>query len=303
MSGYFPVDLTWLNWSAISGYTGPLDERVYNYLGDQGYTGDINERMYNFLGDLSYTGSISERMAAYVAAGLPTFAPDDIEDLVAWYDSANAASITTSGDSVTAVTDRSGNGHDLEAGSTGGPDWTSTTSGFIFTVDNDDSLTTGAVDSDISDIFVDGGHFFHIINPNIAASDSFCRFIFSNGSWKIYQASDTSLRFIRDFNTEDGEWDFDVTPNTKFLIDISYDDASVDNDPTVNINGSSVSITEHLTPVGTAIDVAGQFFLGGQNGIGNLEGIIYETVLYSSVISGDDYDDLTSHLINKWNIS
>lgn len=69
------------------------------------------------------------------------------------------------------------------------------------------------------------------------------------------------LRFWYEFSTVDGRW---VTTNTVVkigvwsLVLLTYNADSVDNDPTILVNGTSVALTEAQTPQGTRSSDAGQ---------------------------------------------
>jgi hypothetical protein len=57
-----------------------------------------------------------------------------------------------------------------------------------------------------------------------------------------------------DFSTTDGIWHISTDPfslNSWVHVCLTYDSSNVSNDPKFYINGSSVSVTEHTTPVGT----------------------------------------------------
>jgi len=82
--------------------------------------------------------------------------------------------------------------------------------------------------------------------------------IFDKTGWLIDTSSESggevSTRFIVAFSGASGSWSpttARITLNVWTHILWTYDSDAVGNDPTLYINGSSVAITEALTPVGT----------------------------------------------------
>ena len=79
-------------------------------------------------------------------------------------------------------------------------------------------------------------------------------------------ASATNLRFFVRRATTAGLWTFNVASGAWQHIALTYDFSSVDNDPAVFVNGSAVSVTEALTPVGDPKDDSAEsFYLGNSD--------------------------------------
>lgn len=227
--------------------------------------------------------------------------PTDIPDLAIWWD-ADDDGVFTLDPNVSQWNDKSGNNLHLTAPTESQqPVRASSESGVAFSVSAEMALDAPS-STVFGSLFASGGHVFYVLNPNITASEGFARWLYTH-FWKIYQVDSDTLRFIHDFNTTDGEWHFDVTENTKFLLDISYDGDDVANDPAISIDGAGVSVSEEITPEGTAFSGATPFYLMGQNTFGQAEGIVYEVLLFDAIKSGGEYASIINYLKNKWSIS
>ena len=83
----------------------------------------------------------------------------------------------------------------------------------------------------------------------------------------FYNAS-TVFRFEVTFGTSHGAWHFTVGTGAWHHVAIAYNWSSVDNNPVVYVDGSSVSVTEDSTPSGTVPDDSAQTLYLGGNGSG-----------------------------------
>jgi hypothetical protein len=75
--------------------------------------------------------------------------------------------------------------------------------------------------------------------------------------------STTTVGFGQVFSTTSGSWTFSSAPFGAWQnIVITYDNSSTSNNPTVYVNGSSVSVTRSTAPVGTATRTAHSMAIG-----------------------------------------
>jgi len=107
----------------------------------------------------------------------------------------------------------------------------------------------------------------------------------------------STLKYSRSFSTTAGQWTI-VTPSEDVWHDILivYDDSNVANNPVIYIDGSSVTVTEISTPVGTADTDAEAYVVGnrGVDGLRNWAGQLAEWATWDGLLTSDDATMLTS---------
>jgi len=137
-----------------------------------------------------------------------------------------------------------------------------------------------------------------------------------NDAWFIQaQAGDSQFSFAYGFSTMPGQWDTDLTftaDGRLYHIAIAYDNSSVSNDPIIYVDGTSESITENSTPVGTADSDAAQDFLIGNQPVsfnrafdGNIEDVrLYNRILSAAEIQtiyvSKGIDGIFNGLVGRW---
>ena len=118
--------------------------------------------------------------------------------------------------------------------------------------------------------------------------------ILDKGKWGIYVTNNSGgsgiLTFFQQFSGADGAW---VTgaPNQRpiaagatVIVEILYDSDNVANNPTVLVNGTTMTMTENTTPTGTRDDDSASNLVIGNNAANNaeLDGKISEIIAYST---------------------
>lgn len=127
----------------------------------------------------------------------------------------------------------------------------------------------------IQNIFDGGGGFTIWVKPSSDGEGNEARIVDKGGAstgWTAHVLSEAAgfvkIRFIKIFSTTSGQW----TTTTAVLpinvwseVGVFYDADSIVNDPTIEINGVSQTLTEDATPVGTrSSDVGINIILGNQ---------------------------------------
>lgn len=98
------------------------------------------------------------------------------------------------------------------------------------------------------------------------------------------------LQFIAPFSTQEGQWSFPAPSTTTWgLVVITYDASSTANDPVVEVDGSAVTVTEDLAPIGTRSTPTGAFIIGNRDGGDRVfDGRIAEAAAWMSILSPGD---------------
>ena len=155
------------------------------------------------------------------------------------------------------------------------PTWTRLPSGLWVLSFNGDLINCGS-HSSLASIFDGGGALEGWI---YVASDGGLNFgrifwkISGSAGWHLSTTGEAAgkvkLSFAIYFSTTFGTWGTtatEVTINTWTHILLNYNADNVANDPTLEVNGVSVALTESSTPVGTRVDdSAVTLYLGGQS--------------------------------------
>jgi hypothetical protein len=111
------------------------------------------------------------------------------------------------------------------------------------------------------------------------------------------------LRFIVLFSTTNGEWvttNTEVTLKQKSIIEITYNSASVSNNPVIQVNGTTVTLTQVSVPVGTYVSDSGsQIYLSDTSAsMSSFDGIIDHVQLYNNSVLKAAWDNQGA---NRWN--
>lgn len=120
------------------------------------------------------------------------------------------------------------------------------------------------------------------------------------GGWHLYiNHTVTSLYFTQAFDgVNDGYWNSPAgTPSlgARSLIVVTYNSSSTTNDPIIYINGSSVSVTEAVTPVGTVKTELGAVLTIGNNSSTYgfaFDGKIFDPRVYNRILSAAEVTTL-----------
>jgi hypothetical protein len=125
------MNIQW--WNAFLDEEGvekaPFNERLYKYLVSQGHTGQLNDSLFAFLRSQGHTGNVQDMIRKAFLAGIST--EFDVSTLFAsgemgaWYDPSDLSTlyqdfdllepVTTDGQVVSAMLDKSGNGRHVYA--------------------------------------------------------------------------------------------------------------------------------------------------------------------------------------------
>lgn len=101
--------------------------------------------------------------------------------------------------------------------------------------------------------------------------------------------SNVRIRFFVRFSGDDGAWltDTNIPVSAWTHVVVIYNSDSTTNDPTIFINGTSVTVTESETPTGTRnTDVGNDFYIGNRSGDDRtFDGLIDEVRLYNATIT------------------
>jgi len=172
--------------------------------------------------------------------------------------------------------------------------WSS--SGYSFDGTDDNIIVTDA--ASIQNIFDGGGTLIFWINADSAGEGGYGNICFKRGAGFVgyflrtfgEAGGKVKLSFYQDFNTTDGGWNTsstEVTLGVATQVAVTYDNSDVANDPIVYVNGSSVALTEYLTPEGTRESDAGNNLYIGANRAGSetFDGTIGEVLGYNRVLT------------------
>ncbi len=117
-------------------------------------------------------------------------------------------------------------------------------------------------------------------------------------AFEVYNSgSGINPAFFRDFSTQDGNWIASSTildTGTWYHLCATYNKSSTANDPALYVNGTSVTITESSTPIGTAVtDAAASLEMGSVDGtIDQYTGKLDEVRVYNRILSSSEIQAL-----------
>jgi len=190
--------------------------------------------------------------------------------------------LTDTAMNATQFLDISGNGNHATDNASG----TSDSTGTDFDGSDDYVQVTDA--TTIQNIFDGGGWISCIIEPDSDGENSTGRLFDKDGAggtgWELQLFSESGgysrLRFVQRFTGDDGIWDTSTASipiGSRNHIVFIYDSSSTNNDPTLYLNGSEVSL-DNSTPTGAAEDDTGNDLYVGNNSAGTrtFDGHIYK---------------------------
>lgn len=166
---------------------------------------------------------------------------------------------------------------------------------------NDEILTsTGAADG----LFAGGGMMMlthrHTVTTNAR------RYMVKNPAaprwgFTIVGGGQNNRQFNRSFNTQNGAWTFGPGTTGAHILEIEYDEDDAMNDPVIRDNGSDITPTETLQPMGSAVSDSGTVITMAENanpalcwGDPMLEDVLFSSIPPSSLI-GAYRRDLSSY--------
>lgn len=127
---------------------------------------------------------------------------------------------------------------------------------------------------------------FNALTNNMRMFDKNASFLFysslSVGRW-IFEA---------DWTTANGQWytTSPVSTGTWYHIGVVYDSSSTANDPTIYVNGSSVTVTELTTPSGTLVTNSSAIDWGNRNDSARvLDGMLHSCAVWDGALSAEDF--------------
>ena len=97
------------------------------------------------------------------------------------------------------------------------------------------------------------------------------------------------IRFANDFSDTSGTWITDADPisaGTDYHLAVSYDNSAVGNDPIFYLDGSSITVNESATPVGTANTGEGNFIVGSIHDASfpSIDGKMWDVRVYNEIL-------------------
>ncbi len=249
------------------------------------------------------------------------FSPAAIPGLALWL-VGNKSPLTMNGSAISQWDDFSGNGNHAAQGTAMKQPPPGTVNGFpavdFVGVSAVDRLDVPA-DTTIDNLFAAGGYVAVVMNADqIKNPDDWERVVAKDASgvvgWGFYISAESGgagrITFWQDFDTASPNW---ITSNPirpivagqTHLVEIEYDRDSVSNDPIIRVDGVVNTLTEAVTPVGTATsDAAADLHLGADWSSGrDYDGKIAEVALYSSIPSADEQMTLRNHFAAKYGIT
>ena len=158
----------------------------------------------------------------------------------------------------------------------------------------DDKVTVGN-NAAINGLFGAGGSVAFWLNAFSDGEGNYGRII-ETGGWKTFVQSESGgnvqIRLDHIFSTTTGTW---TAPAASIAVGawnhvvITYSGASIENDPVIYINGSSVTVTEAVKPAGTVnADTADKLFGNDPTNARTFHGFIGEVAFYKGTILDAD---------------
>ena len=158
--------------------------------------------------------------------------------------------------------------------------------GFLFDA-SDDEINCGS-DSSIDNLFAGGGTFACWLLSSGRGENNAGKVV-DKSQWVLFSVTDTTtLEFDQAFTGDGGEWTFSITAGVWQHVAIVYNNNLGANDPTVYIDGVSVSVSEGQAPGSDTAtsDAAADLIIGdAANSLASWDGKIGDTMLFSVALS------------------
>ncbi len=154
--------------------------------------------------------------------------------------------------------------------------------GFLFdAVDDEIDCASG---SSIDNVFDEGGT-LSIWLQSDGRGENNAGVAIGKAEWQFQMITDTTtMRFIREFVTAGGNWDITIAAGIWQHLVICYDSSSLTRDPTIYLNGISITVTETNEPEGAIIsDATDNLIIGDSAGsTGSWDGKIGDVMLFAT---------------------
>jgi hypothetical protein len=270
-----------------------------------------------FTGTDSFTYTIDDGAGATDSAtvsinvGAPTISPNDLSGLALWLDAADAASLTTSGASVSAWQDKSGGGHHFTQSSSGSrPDLVTAQSNGLAAVRTDGS--NDFLSADFSDLSLDGMTLFMVAAVDPSDADA--------GIFSVYDDSASADNDDEDafVLTADGAGGVSLNRELTDPDPLQLNGLDVDTAPAILVaamaaataklevnGGADISDTyDDTDPMDPTDATLGARWFGGALDSGNRGANDYhEVLLYDRVLSNQEIIDVNAYLASKWGLT
>lgn len=192
------------------------------------------------------------------------------------------------------ITDASGNTSPINNGAT--PDVAAKLgTGASFPGSGSNRVTVPST-ADISDVFHNGGTFIGWLQVDSDGGGGSGR-VFdkrssgNNDGIALWARPSDELRFVQDFSSSEGRWDFPMSFGALHHLVIVYDASDTANDPVCYVDGVAVTVTETVTPSGTVDSDAGNnLYFGNRQDSFNraLDGILDELRFIKTPLTADE---------------
>ena len=177
---------------------------------------------------------------------------------------------------------------------------------------SNDYLNCGS-GSSIDDIFDAGGTiaawlYVHSDGTVNAGRLSYKKF---NSGWQLITQDESAgyvkIKFVYDWTSGDGKWTTtaaELPINTWVFFIFSYNSSSVNNDPSLWVNGTSIAFTETDTPGGNRVsDATSVLYIGNQsNANRGFDGIIDEVVFWDRPLTDGEIYALNAQQLGVYGI-
>jgi hypothetical protein len=181
-------------------------------------------------------------------------------------------------------------------------------SGLVFTSAAPTWLQNNDSNNTFEDIFSGGGGSIIIVLTVDTLANAVITEKRNEGlaGWSLQITSTGLIRFYRDFSGTTGQWTADAgnefTTGAKYIIELSYIDGNVANNPILKINGTTVTLVENATPVGTALGDSGlPIMIGVKNDLTTgFDGKIHEYMILRRPLTTAESEEITSVLTDAW---
>lgn len=229
----------------------------------------------------------------------PPFSPDEITGLVLWYDFNDSSTITESSGIISSVSDKSGNGNGCSQ----------PTSSFRPTV------ATASVNGKNTALF-DGANDFLIVTNNAIYDDPFTIFFVcqqvsgGNANQDVFTRSQaaasggkrivyvSNLMRTQVFGASNSSATLiTLSPVTDLIINVFKFNTGAVHDHAVDL------VEDSVTAATGVVNLNAQFCVGSASGgaNNNFKGHICEAMIYNSLLSDSDTNQVKTYLNKKWN--